>query len=73
MPVRKKDGPRTFYIVCRDPATVAYHEPKNAISTQDGARARAASLAKETGHRFYVLKAIASCEPSAPPVEWTSL
>lgn len=70
---KKSDSPRQFWLVCRDPSTVSHHEPVHAIFSASAARARAAALSKETGHRFYVLAAVASCEPTAPPVAWSEL
>lgn len=71
MVAKKKTG--KFWIVARDPENVSYHNPTNAIYTLEGAKAHAAKLCKENGHRFFVMEAVAVVEQSAPPVKWVDL
>jgi hypothetical protein len=59
-----------FWIVTRNPAEVNYNNPTNAYYSKEDAKKNAEALCKKTGHQFFILEAIESCQTSTPPVEW---
>lgn len=71
MPKAEKES--GFYMVCRNPDEVAHSNPKSFYRSLEQAKTRAESLAKDTGHRFYILVAFSYVEPATPPLEWRHL
>ena len=64
---------KKFWYVSRDPATVGYHDPKQAFFTLAEAKAQAESLCKKYGHDFYVMESVQMVKQSKPPIEWVSV